>query len=318
MAHWDVGSYYNMGGSGRVIANNPVTILEGVQEMCNIHKCSIMKVDDMEPTAVTAALETGSPDYTFLCAGTSSTEGHDRENLSVDDEDFMVDVAAAIKANSKIHTKVVSLTMTPGAILTPWIGSVDAAMNIFLAGKYTGTAFAENIFGIRNPSAKLLVTFPASESQTVQPCENLTCPYTEKLDVGYLALQDEVVAFPFGHGLSYTTFAYSGVKEVPCQAGGKVCIEVMIKNTGRLPGAEIAQLYLSYPAAAGEPRRQLRGFKRLELAPAQSTPVHFELLERDLSVYNAAGRQWEVPQGTFSYFVGSSSRDESQTGSFEV
>jgi len=306
---WDKGSYYNIGGSGRVIAWDPVTIYAGVQAACEQKGCELQTY--FGTNAREALTKAEGVDVAILCGGTTSTEGHDRNSLSVDDEDFMVELAGSIKA-----MPVISLTMTPGAIVMPWINDADAALNVFLAGKYTGTAFASALFGDSNPSAKSLVTFPVSESDTVVPCETVfpdICNYTEGLYVGYLALEGKPVTFPFGHGLSYTQFGYAFVGSYdfkPACKDAKVCISAKVKNSGKVKGVEVAQLYLTYPDSAGEPANQLRGFVRTEeLEPDSEIGIDFPLTERDLSYYDAEARAWKLVTGTFTVSVGSSSRD---------
>jgi len=223
----------------------------------------------------------------------------------------MVELARSIKA-----MPVITLTMTPGAIVMPWINDTDAALNVFIAGKYTGTAFASALFGDSNPSAKALVTFPVSESDTVLPCETVfpdICNYTEGLYVGYLALEGKPVTFPFGHGLSYTQFEHvlvGSYDSKPACNDAKACISAKVKNSGKVRGIEVAQLYLTYPDSAGEPANQLRGFVRTdELEPDNEVGIDFPLTERDLSYYDTETRAWKLVTGTFTVSVGSSSRD---------
>lgn len=312
LSAWDAGSCYNIGGSGRVIAWDPVTIYAGLQAECEQKGCEIQTY--FGTNASEAIKKAEGANVAILCGCTTSTEGHDRASLSVDDEDFMVEVARRIKT-----MPVITLTMTPGAIVMPWIKDTDAALNVFLAGKYTGTAFASALFGDSNPSAKLLVTFPVSESDTVLPCKQVypdVCNYTEGLYVGYLALEGAPVTFPFGHGLSYTQFKYVhvGDSKGPCKQraskDAKVCISAKVKNSGEVKGIEVAQLYLTYPLAAGEPANQLRGFVRTdELDPDSEIDIDFPLTERDLSYYDAKIRAWKLATGEFTVSVGSSSRD---------
>jgi len=301
---WDVGSYYNIGGSGRVIASNPETVHMGLSHACEKFGCTLQTYFGTDVDEAVAASE--GADVVIMCSGTSSTEGKDRESLSVDHEDFMVQLA------DKITDKpLVSLTMTPAVVLMPWIDSVTASLNVFLAGTYTGSAFAATLFGENNPAAKLVITIPESEDQTILPCQEVDCPYTEKLKVGYLALLDQKVTFPFGHGLSYTTFGYTSAGSPSTEkCSGEMCISAVIKNTGEVEGVEIAQLYLTFPNSAEEPPMQLRGFVRTKsLAPDASADISFTLTKQDLSIYDVEKRAWVMPSGTYTVSVGASSRD---------
>jgi beta-glucosidase len=317
LEQWDLGSYYNIGGSGRVIAYEPVSILAGLTAKCEQLNCSV--VSDLSDNASSAAEVAAEADVAIICGATTSTEGIDRASLSVDQEDFMVAAASSLRAAGK---PVVSLTISPGAIVLPWVDDVDAAMNLFLAGKYTGTAFADTLFGDANPSAKSPITFPVEETQTVAPCEGEACPYTEGLFVGYRALEDQTVAFPFGHGLSYTSFDYSllgirlGGKGSMCETAA-LCVRAKVANTGAVTGSEVAQMYMRFPDIAKEPPKVLRGFVRIEdLEPDSFSTLLFPLYEKDLMVYGEAVQAWQIPNGRFDLYVGASSRDIRFTSAF--
>jgi len=322
LKQWDLGSYYNIGGSGRVIAWNPVSILAGISSKCKERGCEVVSaVTDNSSEAIKAA---EGADVAIICGATSSTEGHDRASLSVDQEDFLVKVAAGLFPS----VPVVSLTITPGAIVMPWVEHTSAVVNLFMAGKYTGNAFADAVFGDSNPSAKLPVTFPMSEADTVAPCAETECPYTEGVFVGWRGLQDKDVLFPFGHGLSYTSFSYSelelstvaqGAGAMSGCAGSVVCIKVRIANTGSISGVEIAQMYMGFPDGVGEPAMVLRGFARSAvLEPGAFVDVAFPLKTRDLQIYLSQANGWVMPNGDFKVFIGASSRDLRLTSGFSA
>jgi beta-glucosidase len=126
-------------------------------------------------------------------------------------------------------------------------------------------------------------------------------------------------AFPFGHGLSYTSFGYSGLVVGDYAASANATtVTVDVANTGPIAGAEVAQLYLAFPVAAGEPPRQLKGLKKLPLNPGEKKTVTFALRDRDVSVWSTATHSWEKVKGDFGVFVGASSRDIRQTGKLTV
>jgi beta-glucosidase len=140
-----------------------------------------------------------------------------------------------------------------------------------------------------------------------------TSVYSEKLEVGYRWYDAHHVrpAFPFGHGLSYTSFTYSNLK------ASATSISVSVTNSGDVPGAEVCQLYLGFPSAAGEPPQQLKGFvKTAVLAAGAATVVNFALRGRDLSIWDVVTHGWQEQKGAFKVGVGSSSRDIKAVGTF--
>lgn len=132
--------------------------------------------------------------------------------------------------------------------------------------------------------------------------------------MGFPAYEGKEVSFPFGHRLSYSSFRYSSLRlslagaeaPQPC-AGSVACVRISITNTGRVLGAEVAQLYLGFPPGSGEPPKLLRGFSRTELLPRQRVDVAFPLSLRDLQVGGSLG--WRIVEGALKIYVGASSRD---------
>jgi beta-glucosidase len=147
-------------------------------------------------------------------------------------------------------------------------------------------------------------------------CSATEAHYTEKLEIGYrwYDAHDVKPAFCFGHGLSYTNFTYRMIDI----SSTSVMVEVMNSGT-KHSGAEVAQLYLGFPAAAGEPPKQLKGFHKTEvLAPGAKTTITFVLADRDMSIWDTSAHDWSIVEGEFTVHVGSSSRDIRLTGSFFV
>jgi beta-glucosidase len=197
-------------------------------------------------------------------------------------------------------------------------------------GESNGTALAAVLFGQVNPGGHLPVTFPVDLSQVPEsspaqfPGENGQVLYSEGIDVGYryYDADERTPLFPFGYGLSYTRFAYSGLKITPRQvrsgspdpgtarsrpSGREVTVSATVTNTGPVAGSDVAQLYLGDPAAAGEPPRQLKGFSKVTLRPGQSTTVRFTVTGHDLSYWDDTASGWVVPDGQFGVYVGDSS-----------
>jgi beta-glucosidase len=272
--------------------------------------------------SIAAAVEAAQQaDVAIVCVGEQTGEGADRASLSLPaDQDALVSAVAS--ANP--HTIVV-LYASAGT-LTPWIDQVPAALVAWFPGQENGNPLASILFGDVNPSGKLPVTFPASSNQvpantiSQYPGTNLQVFYSEGLLMGYRWYDASNLApqFPFGHGLSYTTFDYSNLVVSAVSPSGQVTIEMDLKNTGNRVGSEIAQLYLGFPPAAGEPPLQLKGFKKIFLVPGATKHVTFNLDWEDIARWDEVAHQWTVPVGVFNVFVGASSRDIRLRGSFIV
>lgn len=261
-----------------------------------------------------------SADVAIVVVATSSSEGGDRKDLSLGKWDA---IAAAVTA-AQPHTVVV--VRAPGAATMPWATQAGAIVLQFMPGQEAGNALADVLFGVVNPGGKLPVTFPNAlgetwlQSPTQYPGVDLQTSYSEKLLMGYRWYDAKALAplFPFGHGLSYTTFAYSGLAVSGSLRSSGVLITCTVLNSGSVAGAEVAQLYISFPASAGEPPQLLRGFQKVSLDAGAADVVAFKLVAQDLSVWDEAGAAWALVHGTFGIAVGSSSRDIRLRGSFTV
>ena len=255
-------------------------------------------------------------------AGDELSEGIDRPNLSL--PSFQDQLIAAV-ASANPHTVVVLNTGDP--VLMPWLAQVAAVVEAWYPGEEDGNAIAPILFGDVNPSGKLPITFPASDTAVPAstpaqyPGVNGTATYSEGLNVGYRWDDAEGVTplFPFGYGLSYTRFAF-GHLEVSQRHDGTIRVSAQVSNTGQRAGTEVAQLYLGDPAAIGEPPRQLKAFLRVYLRPGQHAEVRFTLPASALAYWNTTASAWAVAPGTYQVFVGDSSAlgDLPLRGSFRV
>jgi len=319
---WDQGDYYVLGGSGRVVGVDAVSIRAGLHSHCSTRGCEvIVSVTDDVSLAMEAA---SGADVAILCSGATTTEGKDRDSLSVDQQSFMV------LASRAISIPIVSLTIAPGSVLMPWANDVEVVLLIFLAGDYTGLAFADVLFGVTNPAAKLPVTIPKFESDTIAPCKESDCHYPEGLHAGFPAFEGKDVTFPFGHGLSYSSFDYkllaltnrtsAGVTGTPSICDDAVmCITVRITNTGSFSGGEVPQLYMGFPRGIGEPPKVLRGLVATKpMEPSFSEDVTFPLRRQDLQIFSEASDQWIFTDGRFDLYIGSSSRDVRLNSAFAM
>jgi beta-glucosidase len=241
----------------------------------------------------------------------TETEAADRPGLQLPSAQDEL-ITAVARANPR--TVVVIDAGAPVAM--PWLSQVAAVVDAWYPGESNGTALASVLYGTTDPSGHLPVTFPQSLAQVPAatpaqfPGVNGEVHYSEGLQVGYrwYDAQHLTPMFPFGYGLSYTRFSYSGLRVSP--AGGhspQVRVTARVTNTGKVTGTDVAQLYLGDPAAAGEPPRQLKGFQRVTLRPGQSAPVSFTLDAHDLSYFSDQANGWVVAPGAFTVYVGDSS-----------
>ena len=212
-------------------------------------------------------------DVAIVFAGEFQTEQYDRPTIAL--EGLQEQLIRAV-AHANPRTIVILQNGGPVAAGT-WANDVSSILDMWYPGEENGDALADLLFGKVNPSGKLPVTFPASPSQVVAGVQWSAEPYdgpprdinyTEKLNVGYRWYLEHRIKplYPFGYGLSYTTFRFEHLTVLKSNAASPVFVSVDVQNTGSVPGAEVTQLYLSYPKEAGEPIEVLRGFSRVQLA----------------------------------------------------
>jgi beta-glucosidase len=275
----------------------------------------------------TAAALAKNADVAIVFVSRWESEGRDAANMSLGDnqDDLVANVAAA-----NPHTIVVLETGNP--VLMPWLDHVNAILEAWFAGSRGEDALANILFGDVNPSAKLPITFPKSESDLPhlsivkpppfnEPSSNdadawrkrldglpaFQTNYDEGLKVGYkwYDAEKKPVLFAFGHGLSYTSYAYSNLKVT---SGERVSVSFTVKNTGSRAGTEIAQIYAGLPTSAGEPPKRLVGWSRVKLNPGESKDVTVELDPLFLSVFDPAHHAWTRVSGDYAILVGGSSQ----------
>lgn len=308
------------GGSASVTLPYNITPLAGITTRAGGGITVSYAQGDGASVSQAVQLATNS-DVAIVCVGQQTSEGSDRTSLSLPSgQDALVSAVAA--ANP--HTIVVLYSSS--ATLMPWAGQVAAVLVAWYPGQENGNALAQVLFGDVNPSGKLPVTIPPSANQVPTsaaaqfPGVNGHVSYSEGLQIGYRWYDANNVTplFPFGFGLSYTTFGYSNLTVSAVSPSGQVQIGFDLTNTGNLTGAEVPELYLGFPPAAGEPPKLLKGFQKISLLPGQTQHVIFNLDWEDLANWDATARGWMVTPGVFQALVGASSRDVRLTGSFTV
>jgi beta-glucosidase len=262
------------------------------------------------------------------------SEGMDVPNLSLpDNQDALIERVAA--ANP--HTIVVLETGT--AVTMPWLDKVDGVVDAWFAGSSGHRALANVLLGEVNPTAKLAISFPKSEQDLPHPSiptlskedegqgtgavngpahmqSKYSVTYDEGAKVGYkwYEAENKQPLFPFGYGLSYTTYSYSGLKTDSAQKA----VTFTVKNTGKRAGTEIAQVYATLPEAAGEQYKRLVGWQRVSLEPGESKTVTVTIDPLILSIFDEQKNGWQLLPGEYKVAAGSSSAETPLHGTLEV
>jgi beta-glucosidase len=215
------------------------------------------------------------------------------------------------------NPRTVVVVNTGAPVLMPWLDDVGAVLQVWYGGQEGGEAMAALLMGEANPRGKLPVSFPQTETGHATgepnryPGEDGRVSYDEEIFVGYRWFDAEGVEplFPFGHGLSYTTFAYSDLDVQEREDGFRVTFT--LSNTGDVTGVEVPQLYLGPPASPPVPLppRALADFQAVRLDPGQTQSVSLEVDGRALSYWSEQDGAWVILQGPRPVYVGSSSRD---------
>ncbi|HXY39598.1 MAG TPA: glycoside hydrolase family 3 C-terminal domain-containing protein, partial [Vicinamibacteria bacterium] len=284
--------------------------------------------------ASAAALASAST-VAVVLASQWESEGMDRPSLNLVDviHGGAIDQDAVITAVARANPRTVVVIESGGAVAMPWLGGAGAVLAAWYPGQKGGEAIAGILFGAVDPSGKLPITFPARVEDLPRPqipapaggSAPFVVDYTiDGASVGYKWFDSRGVTplFPFGFGLSYTTFALSN-PQLAATVSGDVGFQlgVDVQNTGSRTGAEVAQVYLGLPSATGEPKR-LVGWRKVTLAPGATQRVTVDVRASDaahsLSYWDTTGRAWHVASGAYTVYVGNSSRNLTTAGGFQV
>jgi beta-glucosidase len=258
----------------------------------------------------------GSADVAIVFAWQAREEGKDLRSLSLPaaQDELIRKVAAA-------NARTVVVLQTGGAVLAPWAQHVGAVLAAWYPGNRGAEAIANVLFGRVNPSGRLPVSFPGAEADLPRPhppeaaadpaqpgappSRQPVVTLSEGLAVGYrwYDARGKTPAYAFGHGLSYTTFAYANLAVHPDHS-----VAFDLTNTGHRKGIEVAQLYVELPPSAAEPSKRLAGWARVELAPGERRRVRIEADPYALRFWDTSAREWRRPAGRYRMHVGASSR----------
>jgi beta-glucosidase len=327
------------GGSSDVIPFKTVTPLDGVRDVLLQSKspatATLTVVADNLSNLGAAVDAARAADVAIVLAGTIAEEGRDRTSVALANGQDSI-IAAVAAANPR----TVVVLKDNASSLTPWIGAVPAVLETWFPGQEDGAIVARLLFGLATPSGKLPVTFPmreadlpASDAKGWPGVDTLGNPvsaaapasfggsgmptrveYSEGLRIGYRWFDANAIAprFPFGFGLSYTTFALTNLVVSPrvVSATTPITVSVRVTNTGKRRGAEVPQVYLGMPGDAGEPPKRLVAFRKVWLDPGQSATVRLTIDPRaanhPLSVWDEATQRWVVRDGRYVVSVGTS------------
>ena len=301
----------------------PDSPLKAIQQKAPLALVQFNPGTDLEAAA---GLAKGA-DVAIVFAYQWESEDMDLDSLSLPEhQDNLIAKVAAVNP----HTVVVLETGSP--VTMPWINQVPAIVEAWYGGSRGAEALANILFGDANPSAKLPITFPLSDADLPHPIlvkpslasiepngpdswkaiaaglPAFQISYDEGLKVGYkwYDAENKPVLFPFGHGLSYTTYSYSNLR---VETGQGIKVSFTVKNSGGRAGAEIAQVYAALPAAADEPPKRLVGWAKVPLKAGESRSVSLPVDDLYLSVFSTRQNSWQRVPGRYTFMVGGSSQD---------
>jgi beta-glucosidase len=288
-------------------------------------KASVQFNSGADPAAAAALAKKSDVAIVFVY----QWESEDMDLPSLALPDHQDDLVAAVAAANP-HTVVV--VESGGPVTMPWADKVSGILEAWYAGSSGSDAVANVLFGDVNPSGKLPLTFPRTEADLPHPIvvkppkesqANYAAPevwkqiaaglapfqvkYDEGVKVGYkwYDAENKPVLFPFGYGLSYSTYNYSGLKVTP---GKNPKVSFTVKNTSNRDGAEIAEVYASLPSAAAEPPKRLVGFSKVWLKAGESKEVSIDVDPKYISIFNVERNGWQLLPGEYSFMVGGSSQ----------
>jgi len=247
-------------------------------------------------------------------------EGADRSSLALPGRQDEI-----IRAALAVNPRVVVVTTTGAAVTMPWLDKVPAVLHAWFPGQEAGLALADVLLGEVSPSGKLPVTFPKrledEPSFGNYPGKAGVVEYQESILVGYRWYDTRKVEplFPFGHGLSYTSFAYSDLKVSPWNPQDGVTVALKVKNTGARRGAEVVQIYVHAPQGPVlRPEQELRGFAKVDLAPGEERTINVKLPARAFAYFDGQAGAWQITAGPHEIRASASSRDTRLRGALEI
>ena len=272
-------------------------------------------------------------DFVIFVGGMNKSNGQDCEGTDRKSLELPYNQNNVVNEIVKVNPNLIFVNITGSPVTMPWLDKVPAVVQAWFIGSEAGNAIADVLSGDINPSGKLPFTFPAkledvgahsvgeyvgNFSRTVVNVE-----YKEDIFVGYRWFDTKKIKplFPFGYGLSYTTFSYGkpSLSQTSMTADGSVTVKVDVTNTGKRAGAEVVQFYIAdLKSSLPRPTKELKGFKKVQLNPGETKTVEFTIDRNALEFYNDATKQWTAEPGAFEAIVGASSADIKGKVKFEL
>ncbi len=304
------------GGSSHVIPLFRVSPAEGIRKIVGRR----VRVDVSSGRSITEAVAIAkSVNAAVVMVGDSETEGRDHSIILAGNQNRLVEQVAAANPNTIVVLK------TGSAVLMPWVNKVRGIVEAWYPGEEDGDAVAAVLFGLVNPSGKLPLSFPArladlpAHTPEEYPGVDGVVHYKEGIFVGcrYYDEYNIKPLFPFGFGLSYTTFAYSNLNVSPDRISLRgqpvptISVSLDLSNTGKVAGREVAEVYVGLPSAPGvpQPPKELKAFAKVFLRPGQSKRVHLKLDPGSLRCWDTHKGEWSILSGKYRIMIGSSSRE---------
>ncbi|MGI6701108.1 MAG: beta-glucosidase [Christensenellales bacterium] len=320
---------YQGSGSSRINPKNLLSFIDYLDSVSAKYEFSegyTLKDDGLDEELIQKAVSLAKTKRkVVIFAGLTDsyeTEGYDRSML-----DMPLGHNKLIEEVSKVNPDVVVVLQLGSPVIMPWLGSVKAVLNTYLTGEANGDSTYNLLYGKANPSGKLAETFPLNLNDYIGSkyfrMGPTTVEHREGIFVGYRYFDTakKQVLFPFGYGLSYTEFSYSDFKLSADKIKESDMLKVFFKitNTGKVAGAEIAQIYVSKPESKiFRAEKELKGFEKVFLKPGESKEITISLDSRAFSYYNTGIKAFCVESGAYEIKVASSSRDIKWTGTVNV
>lgn len=287
----------------------------------------VIDADKLRADAVNAAKKA---DVVFFVGGLNKNDGQDCEGNDRSSLGLPYGQDKLISELVKVNPNTVVVLVTGNAVAMPWVKDVPSIVETWYSGTEAGNALASVLFGDVNPSGKLPFTFPVrledngAHALGEHPGDSINVKYNEGIFVGYRWADKQKKSkplFAFGHGLSYTTFAYGKVtadKKI-VTADESITFSVTVKNTGTREGQEVVQLYISdKKSSLPRPVKELKGFSKVKLAAGEEKVVTFTIAKDALSFFDDAKHQWVAEPGRFEALVGTSSADIKSSVAFDL
>lgn len=270
-----------------------------------------------------------SADVVFFVGGLNKNDGQDCEGNDRADMGLPYHQDELIEALTRVNPNVVVVIVSGNAVSMPWVKQVPSIVEAWYSGTEAGNALASVLFGDVNPSGKLPFTFPvrlednSAHAVGEYPGDGKEIVYKDGIFVGYrwTDKQKAKPLFPFGHGLSYTTFEYgkATTDKKQMSASDQITFTIPVKNTGAREGAEIVQLYISdLKSSLPRPVKELKGFKKVNLQPGEEQLISFTIDKEALSYYDDTRKEWVAELGKFEALIGASAGDIRSKVAFEL